>query len=150
MDENNKRENETALIKSRQYPLTSPRPLYDPPNTEEEVHLRDYLHVILRRKWIVITFLIAIVTTVTIGTFMMKPKYKSSVTIKIEKENPNILSFKDVVSLERAEEDYYQTQYKILKSRNLAKRVIRSLGLNANPNLFRVLKKENKSGDNTL
>lgn len=119
-----------ALDKPREYPL-SPSSYYAYP--EEEIHLRDYLQVILRRKWIVLTFFIAVVTTVTIGTFMMKPQYKSTVAIKIDKENANILMFKDVYAVERPEEDYYQTQYKILKSRNLAKRVIRQMKLDSNP-----------------
>lgn len=134
MVQNGSGENNKALDKTRHYDLTSPQPVYySPGTTEEEVHLRDYLQVILRRKWVVITFLIAIVTTVTIGTFLKKPLYKSTITVKIDKENPNILAFKDVVGLERAEEDYYQTQYKVLKSRNLAKRVIRTLNLNTHP-----------------
>ncbi len=125
---------EKALDKPIQYPLTSPNPLYQQQDSvEEEIHLRDYLNVIIRRKWILITFLVAVVTTVTIGTFMMRPQYKSTITVKIDKENPNILTFKDVVGLERAEEDYYQTQYKVLQSRNLAKRVIRSLMLYKHP-----------------
>ncbi len=135
MTEENGYEKEKALDKLRPYPLTSPEPVYYPPGAtaEEEVHLRDYLNVLLRRKWIVITFLLAIVTTVTIGTFLKKPLYKSTITIKIDKENPNILAFKDVVGVEQAADDYYQTQYKVLKSRNLAKRVIRSMQLAANP-----------------
>jgi len=130
LTENNHKENNgNALEISHHYPPAPPLPSY-PSREAEEVHLKDYLHVIMRRKWIVITMLVAVVTTVTIGTFMMKPKYRATATLKIEKENPNILAFKDVMGLERAEEDYYQTQYKILKSRNLAKRVIRSLKLN--------------------
>jgi uncharacterized protein involved in exopolysaccharide biosynthesis len=150
MEENNNEEKNRALDRPRQYPLTSPQPLYYPPDAEEEVHLRDYLYVILRRKWIVITFLVALVTTVTIATFLMKPLYKSTVTIKIEKENPNILAFKDIVSLERIEDDYYQTQYKMLKSRNLAKRVIRSLRLNTNPEFVPDLQNKESKADNTL
>lgn len=119
-----------ALEKVRDYPLV---PGGYNAYGEEEVHLMDYLQVILRRKWIVITFLLTVFTTVTIGTFMMKPQYKSTVTIKIDKENPNLLAFKDVYAVERPEEDYYQTQFKILKSRNLAKRVIRQMKLDANP-----------------
>ncbi|GAB4489940.1 MAG: GumC family protein [Thermodesulfovibrionales bacterium] len=119
-----------ALDKPRDYPL-APGSYYGYP--DEEVHLRDYLQVILRRKWILITFFLAVVTTVTIGTFMMKPQYKATATIKIDKENPNILAFKDVYAVERPEDDYYQTQYKILKSRNLAKRVIRQMKLDSNP-----------------
>jgi succinoglycan biosynthesis transport protein ExoP len=94
---------------------------------------------------------VAIVTTVTIATFMMKPMYKSTITIKIENENPKILSFEDVVGIEKADQDYYQTQYKILKSRNLAKRVIRSLKLDSNPEFVQNLKnKKNNTDVNTL
>ncbi len=119
-----------ALEKISEHPLV-PGGYY--PYGEDEVHLRDYLQIILRRKWIVITFLLTVFTTVTIGTLMIKPQYKSTVTMKIDKENPNILTFKDVYAVERPEEDYYQTQFKILKSRNLAKRVIRQMKLDANP-----------------
>lgn len=150
MLKDNNEEKDRALDRPRQYPLTSPQPSYYPRDAEEEVHLRDYLNVILRRKWILITFLVAVVTTVTIATFLMKPLYKSTVTIKIEKENPNILAFKDIVSLERIEDDYYQTQYKMLKSRNLAKRVIRTLSLNTNPEFVPDLQKKGSKADNTL
>ena len=130
-EQNNIQEdNNRALDKLREYPL-APSTYYG--LQEEEIHLRDYLHIILRRKWIVITFFIAVVTTVTLGTFMMKPQYKATVSIKIDKENPNILTFKDVYAVERPEEDYYQTQYKVLKSRNLARRVIRQMKLDMNP-----------------
>ena len=119
-----------ALEKVSEHPLI-PSTYY--PYGEDEVHLRDYLQIILRRKWIVLTFLLTVFTTVTIGTFMMKPQYKSTVVMKIDKENPNLLTFKDVYAVERPEEDYYQTQFKVLKSRNLAKRVIRQMKLDANP-----------------
>lgn len=100
---------------------------------EEEIHLRDYLHVLLRRKWIVLAFFVSVVVTVTLSTFMMKPLYKSSVTLRIDKEDPNVLTFKDVYQIERADEDYYQTQYQVLRSRNIAKRVIRKLDLDQHP-----------------
>lgn len=128
----NQEERHKALDKPREYPLSTTLAPYPYPE-EEEIHLRDYLQVLLRRRWIVLTFFVAIVTTVTIGTFMIRPLYRSTVTIKIDKENPNILAFKDVYSVERPEEDYYQTQYKILKSRNLARRVIRQMKLDSNP-----------------
>lgn len=134
---NNPEENRNrAIDKPREYPL-SPSSYYGP--QEDEIHIRDYIQLILRRKWIVITFFLAIVTTVTLGTFMMKPQYKATTSIKIDKENANILTFKDVYALDRPEEDYYQTQFKILKSRNLARRVIRQMKLDLNPE-FKVQK----------
>jgi len=130
-EQSNTQENRNrALEKAKEYPL-APASYYG--SQEEELHIRDFLQIILRRKWIVITFFVAVVTTVTLGTFMMKPQYKSMTSIKIDKENPNILTFKDVYAVERPEEDYYQTQFKILKSRNLARRVIRQMKLDMNP-----------------
>jgi|Deesub1362B_J571_1020462.scaffolds.fasta_scaffold00010_131 capsular exopolysaccharide synthesis family protein len=96
---------------------------------EEEVHLRDYFNVIMRRKWIVAVFFISVVITVTLITFMTEPVYKSTVTIKIDKEPPKVLAFEDVYQIERIDADYYETQYKILSSRNIAKRVIKKLHL---------------------
>lgn len=139
MSERNGREEERALDRPREYPVALSSYQSYP---EEELHIRDYLQVILRRKWIVITFFIAVVTTVTIGTFLISPQYKAGVTIRIDKENPNILSFKEVYAVERAEEDYYQTQYKVLKSRNLARRVIRLMKLDLNPEFAKTARQE--------
>ncbi len=99
---------------------------------EEEIHLRDYINVVLRRKWIVLLFFVSVVVTVSLATFMMKPVYKSTVTIRIDKEDPAVLAFEDVYRVEKIEADYYETQYKILKSRNIARRVIKKLGLDGN------------------
>jgi capsular exopolysaccharide synthesis family protein len=120
-----------ALDRPREYPL-GPASYY--PSPEDEIHLRDYLQIILRRKWIVITVLLTVLTTVSIGTFMMKPQYKATTTIKIEMDKMNILSFNDVYQAQMTSEDsFQQTQFKVLKSRNLAKRVIRQMKLDASP-----------------
>lgn len=133
ISEDDDQEKTKALDKPRQYPVTSPQPLYFPPEAEDEIHLKDYFYILLRRKWIVITFLLVIVTTVTIGTFLKKPMYKSTITMKIEREKPNFVLSENVVGVNMNEENYFQTQCKVLKSRNLAKRIIRSLGLDNNP-----------------
>jgi len=97
----------------------------------EEVHLRDYLNVILKRKRMVLIFLICVVITALILTFMMTPLYKSTAVVRIEGESPNVLSFKDVEGVSMGA-DYYQTQYQVLQSRSLAESVIRNLRLDKN------------------
>ncbi len=132
-----------ALAKPGYYPLSQSGYQYSYPDAEE-LHIRDYIQVILRRKWIVITFLIAVMSTVTIGTFMMKPLYKATTTLKIDKDNTQVVVFKDSYAIEDVNDKYYQTQYKVLKSRNLAQRVIRKMKLYANPE-FSVEKTEKSS-----
>lgn len=103
---------------------------------EEEVHVRDYLSVILKRKWIVLTFFISVVVTTAILTFMATPLYKSTVVIKIDKESPNVLSFKGIQTGSTV--DSYETQYEILKSRSLAEKVIKKLDLDKNSDFMPV------------
>lgn len=106
---------------------------YEP---EEEVHLRDYVSVILKRKWIVLIFFISVVITATIMTFMATRIYTSAVVIKIDKESPNVLSFKGIEAGSTV--DSYETQYEILKSRILAEKVIKKLNLDKNSDFMPV------------
>lgn len=96
---------------------------------EEEIHLRDYLQVLLKRKWMAITTFVVIVTTATIGTFSMDPIYTATTTIQIDREPPKVIKIEEVIPLDTGGQDYYQTQYKIIQSRTIAKRVIERLTL---------------------
>jgi succinoglycan biosynthesis transport protein ExoP len=118
------------------YPLPPPgyseySPL--PPQEEKEVHLRDYWKVIQKRRWIVIAFFIIVLIATAVGTFAMKPIYRGTATIQINKENPQIVDFKEIFAVNTTDLDYYQTQYKILESRTLARRVIQTLKLSEHP-----------------
>ncbi|MEW6003565.1 MAG: polysaccharide biosynthesis tyrosine autokinase, partial [Nitrospirota bacterium] len=97
----------------------------------EEIHLRDYLNVVLKRKSIVFIFSIAVVILTIVLSLMMTPVYKATTVVRIDKESPNILSFKGV-QIDSPGADYYQTQFEIMKSRNMAERVIRNLHLAEN------------------
>jgi polysaccharide biosynthesis transport protein len=97
---------------------------YEP---QEEVHLKDYVGVVLKRKWIILSFLASVVVTTLVFTALTVPQYRSTVVIKIDSQTPNVLSFKGLTETEGS--DYYQTQQGILKSRALAERVIGRLHL---------------------
>jgi succinoglycan biosynthesis transport protein ExoP len=106
---------------------------YPPPQEEKEVHLRDYWRVIRKRQWTVIAFFLIVLITTAIATYTMRPVYRGTVTIQIDKEYPNIVDFKEIFSVNMWDLDYYQTQYKILESRTLAKRVVQSVKLAEHP-----------------
>jgi len=106
---------------------------YSSPPEEKEVHLRDYWRVIRKRQWTVIAFFLIVLITTAIATYTMKPIYRGTVTIQIDRENPSFVDFKEIFSVNMWDLDYYQTQYKILESRTLAKRVVQSLKLAEHP-----------------
>jgi succinoglycan biosynthesis transport protein ExoP len=103
------------------------------PQEKSEVHLLDYWEIIRKRCWTIISLLLISVTATLIVTFRMTPIYRATATIQINKENPQILDFKEVFAVDTMDLDYYQTQYKILESRALARRVVRLLKLSEHP-----------------
>lgn len=110
---------------------------YESSQEEKEVNLRDYWRVIQKRRWTIIAFFFIVLITTAVATFTMKPIYRATVTLQINKENPQIVDFKEIFAVNTMDLDYYQTQYKILESRSLAKRVIQPLKLSEHPEFLK-------------
>jgi polysaccharide biosynthesis transport protein len=104
-----------------------------PPLTEDiqEKSFRDYINIIRRRKWLVVTPLFIILPFVTLLLFTQSPVYEAVARVQIENVNPNVISIEEVVSTERNADspDFYRTQYEIIKSRAVIERVINALPL---------------------
>ncbi len=102
----------------------------------EQIHLRDYLRVILKHRWTVITVFAVIVIMVTIHAFTATPIYEAHARLVIEKENPKVVSIQEVMAVDASGTDYYQTQYKIIESRAVARDVLRRLSPTDREKLF--------------
>ncbi len=100
-----------------------------------EPHLYDYLLVLRKHQWLILSFMLAVVTIVTISTFRMQPVYNATARIEIDRENANILPFPGADSYDYMMdlENYIETQSKILTSETLALQTIRNTGLSARP-----------------
>lgn len=95
----------------------------------EEIHLLDYLRVVYRRRWVALTVFLVIVVTTAVYTLTATPVFEAKTQLMIDAEHQNVISFQEVIEHERATQDYYRTQYAILQSRSLARKVIDSLGV---------------------
>ncbi|OEU44353.1 MAG: hypothetical protein BBJ60_02950 [Desulfobacterales bacterium S7086C20] len=102
-------------------------------NETDQINLRDYWRIILKHRKLIITFFLVVVTTVAIYSLTMIPVYRSTTQILIERANPNILSAQEMFVIDPSGQDFYQTQYKILESRALAREVIKRLNLAEHP-----------------
>ena len=100
-----------------------------------EPHLYDYLLILRKYQWTILSFLVAVVTIVSIATFRMKPVYVSSAKMEIDRENTNILPFQgaDSYDYELDFDNYIETQSRILTSETMALLTIRSMSLDADP-----------------
>jgi succinoglycan biosynthesis transport protein ExoP len=96
---------------------------------DADVHLLDYVKVLYKRRWTAITAFLVINLSLAIYTFTATPIYESKVQILIEKEATNVVSFKEAIEQNQIADDYYQTQYKILQSRALARKTLNATHL---------------------
>lgn len=67
----------------------------------------------------------AVVLVISLAfTFTATPTYEASAQLLIEAEAPNVVSFEEVLEQNRTTLEYYQTQYRLLQSRTLARRTL--------------------------
>src|SRR5216684_1607864 len=107
---------------------TGPR-LY-PEIPSHESAIGDYLRVLVKRKWIVLSCLVTIFAVVAIASLKMTPVYDAGGSIAINKPD-STLNFKDsaTFSLEYFDPTELDTEVKILQSDLLALQVIKELNL---------------------
>ena len=102
---------------------------YQIAEAEEGPDLRAYWRIIQKRRWTILSILLVTFTSVLIVTIKEKPVYRANALLEIEKENPNIPTVQELFQLEDVSDNYLETQYKVLQSDTLARRVIEELHL---------------------
>lgn len=99
--------------------------------------LRQYLRIALRWRWVVGGIIAGCLLIGIVITLLMTRQYTASTTVEISRESNNIVAIQGV---EReaglADQEFYQTQYGLLRSRSLAERVAAQLRLVDDPAFF--------------
>ena len=91
---------------------------------DQEIDLTHYIEVIMRRRWILISALAIVFISTALVTFLTKPEYQASSLLVIEKErNAGSTFYAGGALIESTNDDYYQTQYKLLQSESLTQKV---------------------------
>jgi succinoglycan biosynthesis transport protein ExoP len=101
--------------------------------TDTYFYLRAYWHVLVKRRWTVLTVAIVLTTLVGIVSFKMQPVYEATARLAVEAETPEIQSFYDLYHITTTDDAFLQTQVNILQSDNLAWQTIQQTGLGEHP-----------------
>jgi capsular exopolysaccharide synthesis family protein len=120
-----------------------------PQMAEEELHLRDYLDVLLRRKWVVIIFLLVTFTGTALFTLTSTPLFVGKGSIRASSGQGQLTSFEDIQATALKTMEFQQTQVRLLKSEQLAMRILDKLELRNNP-LFNKEISSFSGGDGTF
>ena len=102
----------------------------------EATTLRDYLFIVLKRKWLILSLVLAVTSLVTIQMFRSPSIYKGETTIKIEPRPQSVLQTKDIVINAQSDPNFWGTQLKLLENPTLARQVVLTLDLQNNPAFF--------------
>lgn len=106
---------------------------YSPPLPEEEIHLRDYLDVLIRRKWVVIVFLLVTFFTTVLFTLVSTPLFEGKGILKASAREGRLTKFEDIQSSAVKSMEFQQTQVRLLQSEQMSLRIINRLKLRDNP-----------------
>src|SRR5918996_1428434 len=119
------------------------RPLSDLTQTKgygvagtEPTTIRDYLFIVLKRKWLILSLVLVVTSLVTIQMFRQPSIYQAETTIRIQQKIPSVLQTRDLVVAGQSDPNFWGTQIKLLESPTLARQVALSLDLQHNPNFF--------------
>src|SRR5262245_58419389 len=108
-------------------------------NATRSINILDYWKILRRGIWTIVAVFTIVVGLVALWTFTQVPVYRSVATVEVRTDVRKILPGQDSGGLGvnsfswSAEERFYNTQIEILKSRDLADRVVKRMGLGADP-----------------
>ncbi|WP_082438832.1 MULTISPECIES: GumC family protein [unclassified Sphingomonas] len=107
------------------------------PAKDESSILRQYLRIAIRWRYVILGTTVAFVLLGLIVTLLMTPKYTASATIEISRESSQVTNFQGVErETSVADQEFYQTQYGLLRSRALSERVASQLRLVDDPKFY--------------
>jgi len=93
--------------------------------------MRDVLHSLSDNKWLILGITALTIIVAFVITLSMTPTYRAEAIIKIEPEEESSINLSIRTSNEADMEQYYRTQYRLLQSKKMARKVIDALQLDA-------------------
>jgi capsular exopolysaccharide synthesis family protein len=115
------------LTQSKPYGRYGPQPA--------ETNLREYVYVILKRKWLIMSLVLVITSLATIQAYREPNIFEGATTIRIEPKG-NVLTTGNLVINSPADPNFWGTQLKLLQNPELARHVVVRLGLQNNPSFL--------------
>lgn len=89
-----------------------------------------YLRIIRRRKWLIIGALLSGIVLGALFNLISQREYTANSTVEIARDDARVVDVEGVRSeVTTADQEFYQTQYGLLRSRALAERVAKNMRL---------------------
>jgi capsular exopolysaccharide synthesis family protein len=101
---------------------------------DQTLDLVEYWRSIDKRKWSILGLVVLVALIATLVVFSLRPLYRATAVVMIEQNKAKVVSIEEVYNaMGGGNREYYQTQVEIIKSRELARKVVEKLKLTTHP-----------------
>jgi capsular exopolysaccharide synthesis family protein len=97
---------------------------------------RQHLVVLVEHKWLGLAAFLTVILGTVVWTYRQTPIYRATATIQVDADTAKVLNINDVLNSDARDEEYLNTQMKIVQSRTLCEQVVQALGLDKNPSFL--------------
>src|SRR5690242_2312800 len=98
--------------------------------------VKDYLFIVLKRKWLILSLVLVVTSLVAIQSFRSPSIYEGETTIRIQEKKPSILQTDKLIINGQNDPNFWGTQLKLLQNPALARQVVLTLDLPHNSSFF--------------
>lgn len=102
----------------------------------DPANVKDYLFIVLKRKWLILSLMLVVTSLVAIQSFRSPSIYEGETTIRIQQKTPSILQTDKLIINGQNDPNFWGTQLKLLQNQALARQVVLTLDLPHNSSFF--------------
>src|SRR6266446_7951536 len=112
-------------------------PALHPETTRFVAKLFEFWWIIKKRKWVVLSVLLAFLAIGALLTLMTTPVYMATVRLQIDRNVAKVVEGGNVTPLEGSDFEFMKTQYELLMGRTIGERVVSALKLGNDPDFIK-------------
>lgn len=126
---------------------TSPAQTYQPAPEyylpqDAGIDIKDLLAILRRRRWVILSTILVLTTLAVLVGLQITPKYTAKALVMIDPRQSKVVDVEQVLQGLGTDASTVETQIKVLKSRDLASRIMDRMGLLRDPEFNPALKRE--------
>ncbi len=99
----------------------------------EEILMRDFLDILMRRKWLIVTVLMLVFLSTLIYTLASTKIYRATAVVEVNQETPQVTKFEDILGSKIQAREFYETQVELIRSKTMINRLIDNIELLDHP-----------------
>jgi len=107
--------------------------MVSPAPQQDVIDLRKYFSVINIHKWRIFGLAILVTLITVLVVLNIRSQYSATATLLIESQQAKAVSIEEVYGMNSSQQEYYLTQFEILKSRSIAQTVVDRMDLTNHP-----------------